>query len=116
MTDTGVSRSYATYICTMGCTANCPCEVRATDLLWDDDGRAYPPPVNPETVIEEGLPCLVFRSDAAHPHPPKHIAAGEDGVLHEWADGDTACTLVQPCPGCGSGSCGGATPLGGGND
>lgn len=46
----------ATYLCQIGCHVDCA----------------------------HGLPCLVFRYDAEHPHPPRHIADAGDGTLHEW--------------------------------
>lgn len=94
-------RARATYVCTMGCTANCPCEVRASEVWWDEDELPSPRPGDGgEYVVEPGEPCAVFRVDADHPHPAEHVAIDADGILHRWRDGETACRRYRPCPSC----------------
>jgi len=58
----------ATYLCQIGCLGEC----------------------------RHKIPCMVFRSDEDHPHPPKHI--GWDGqMLHEWVGKATGkCTISSP--------------------
>lgn len=105
-------KRYATYVCTLGCVAECPCAVRASGVYIYDDGEC--PLVicpEPEYDVEPGLPCVVFRSDDEHPHPAKHIAVGGDGVMHEWADGDTACRRYRLCPECDMTTCPGTVEL-----
>lgn len=102
----------AVYLCTLGCVENCPCEVRACIVNWTQDGQVdrmwIDSPINHEETITEGHPCVVFRSDAEHPHPPKHIAVDDEGRYHQWADGDTACQITIPCPECGMTECPGS--------
>lgn len=98
-------RGRATYICQLGCIEVCPCEVRACTVEWnDDDGRDYfwdESPINHEIVVEPGLDCVVFRGE----HPALHVAENGDGILHEWADGDTACKRTRACPYCRDWDC-----------
>lgn len=49
--------SGAIYICAIGCMSDCA----------------------------HGLPCMVYASDAEHPHPKRHIAYdADDDKIHEW--------------------------------
>lgn len=48
--------SGATYICQIGCMCDC----------------------------RHGVPCVIFRVDAEHPHPKRHIGFDSDGMAHEW--------------------------------
>jgi hypothetical protein len=98
---TKTRRRAAVYICAMGCLADCPCRrVTACDV-WLDDETWHPPADDPGSIDREGLPCLVWRYDTDHPHPPKHLAIDDDGRLHEWTDDDTDCAITDPCPRCG---------------
>lgn len=61
----------AVYICQLGCDSTC----------------------------RHGLVCEVFRSDAEHPHPPKHIGVTDDGkTIHEWRGKGTGKCVESPVP------------------
>lgn len=59
----------ATYICVLGCMAECP--------------------------HREHVPCVVMFFDQAKRHPEKHI--GDDGtMLHEWKEGGRCKKVPYP--------------------
>jgi hypothetical protein len=59
----------AIYICQLGCDSTC----------------------------RHKLPCVVFRTDAEHPHPPKHVGVDDDQMIHEWVGKGTGrCVVSAP--------------------